>query len=605
MKRFLIVVAVILAVAVVMGGLAVVGLRAVLSTDPVVVRFDEPGILYIDLTGLVVERAHPELLAARFEGAQNELLDIALSLDRARTDDRIAGVYLKIGPPGYGWAKAEEIRARLAAFRGSGKFVYAYSPFTDELGYFVSLEADSIYIMPDAGLGLNGFRAQVPFAREALEKLGIEAQVEAIGSYKSAGDVFRREDMSDEQREVVAGILTERYERFVEAVVASRGVDKERFVRALDQGVYLARDLEALGLVDGQVFEDDLRRRAVARALAVDAETLDREDVSDNFVNVREYARVLPDPPGQSEGTIGLVYAVGTITGGESRQDPVFGRVMGSGSIASMLREVAQDEALDGVVLRIDSPGGSALASEEIWAAVERLKERVPVIVSMGDVAASGGYYIAAGADRIVASPSTFTGSIGVVAILFNSQALYEKLGIRWETLATNPAAEFPTSTRPLTEAERATYQSLVEDAYRSFVRRVAEGREKPVPDIDAVAQGRVWTGSQAFANGLVDELGGLETAIVAAKEAAGIDPDGAVRYHIYPAKQRLVDRLRELVVLQGIGPTHSVGPVSLQPLLAPLVIRQLSKVLTGPAAALLEGPGRLLTVMPFVPQIR
>ncbi|MFN2383825.1 MAG: S49 family peptidase, partial [Gemmatimonadota bacterium] len=311
------------------------------------VDFDAPGILVIELDGLVVERAAPDLFSAEFEGAQHELLDLALALDRAATDDRVAGVYLRVGTPGYGWAKAEELRARLAAFRARGKFVYAFTTWTDELGYYVASAADSIYLLPDGMLDLNGFRAETPFIRPLLEKLGLEPQVEAIGAYKSAADMLRRDNMSDAEREVTGAILGERYGRFLDAATAGRRVDRARFAAALDQGVYLARDLEALQLVDGQRYEADVRRLAVARARGVEPGAMDdADDLDASFVDVRDYAAELPDPPGDVEGTVGLVYAVGAITGGDSGFDPVFGRTLGARSTIEMLENVARDDAL-------------------------------------------------------------------------------------------------------------------------------------------------------------------------------------------------------------------------------------------------------------------
>jgi protease-4 len=601
MRRVIVIALSILAAISIVVVVGVLFLRPLMSTQ-VDADFKRPGILAIELDGLVVERAPPDLFRAEFEGAKVELIDLILALDRAADDERIAGVFLRIGAPGYGWAKAEEMRSRLARFRESGKFVYAFTTATDELGYYVALAADSIYLLPDAGMALNGFRFQAPFVRPMLGKLGLDPQVEAIGAYKTAADMFRRESMSDEHREVAESILAERYDRFVDTVVETRGVDRQRFVDAMDGGVYLARDLSALGLIDGERYEADVRKTALARATgvgSVDAKTR----VEKHFVGLDEYMTTLPGPRGRVAGTIGLVYAVGAITGGESEFDPVFGRTMGAKSTIKMLREVSRDNDLDAVVIRVDSPGGDALASEEIWAAIEDVNERVPIIVSMSDVAGSGGYLISAGADEIVAEPSTITGSIGVFGVLFNAEQTWDKLGIEWETVRTNPGAEFPTTTRSLTEAERQTFRTLIEDVYRSFVQRVANGRELPVPEVDAVAQGRVWTGTQAEQRGLVDRVGGLETALVAAKEAAGIAPDASVRLHIYPAKQRFLDRVRELLLLRGVSRGRTVS--GLEPMAAQWARDELGGALTGVGAVLREGPRRPLAVMPYVPETR
>ncbi|MGH7550161.1 MAG: signal peptide peptidase SppA [Gemmatimonadota bacterium] len=580
-------------------------LRPLLETRPGA-DFDAPAILSIELDGLVVERSPPDLLSAQFEGAKVELVDVALSLERAAHDDRIAGVLLQVGAPGYGWAKAEEMRARLERFRESGKFVYAFVSPTNELGYYVALAADSIFLLPDGLIELNGFRAETPFISGTLDKLGLDPQVEAIGVYKSAADMFRRSNMSDEHREVTTGILDEHYGRFVDAVVESRGVDRADFREAFDQGVYLARELVDLGLVDGELYADEVRRLAIAEGRGVDPEQVQDDELERRIVEVGLYADDLPDRQGRPAGSVGLVYLVGAITGGESRYDPVFGRVMGAETVVEMLRDVAADEGLDAVVLRIDSPGGDAIASEQIWAAIERLAEQLPVVISMGDVAASGGYYIAAAGDWIVASPSTITGSIGVFGVIFNAQETWDKLGVSWDSVKTNPAADFPTMIRPLNETERETFRSVIADIYRSFVERVAEGREMSVAEVDRVAQGRVWTGAQALRQGLVDAVGGLDAALAAAREEAGIAADAPLELRIYPAPEGLVERLRDALALRSLGegaaPRAAAG---VEQAMALAALGKMGDMVTGLAAALREGPMRPLAVLPYVPDIR
>jgi protease-4 len=420
--------------------------------------------------------------------------------------------------------------------------------------------------------------------------------------------MFRRTNMSEPDREATRAILDGIYSRFVEAVVEARGVDRERFVGALERGVYLSRDLRALGLIDDELHESEVRQRAVARALGVEPDDLWSGDVERHVVDVRDYASALSAGPRGAEGTIALVYAVGAITGGESGYDPVFGRTMGAETMKRMLREVAEDGSLDAVVLRIDSPGGDAIASEEIWGAVEALREFVPVVVSMGDVAASGGYYMAAGADRIVASPSTLTGSIGVFGILFDASEVYDKLGIDWDTLKTNAAADFPTSIRPLTEEERETFRQLIEHTYLSFLGRVAAGRGMSELEVDAVAQGRVWSGAAAVEQGLVDQLGGVEEALESAREAAGLEPDAPVQLRVYPRDQTPLDRLRELLYLRELGGSRGGGTwASLTPRqrLALGALGDLAQGMAGFGAALREGSGRAIAAMPWIPSIR
>ena len=563
-----------------------------------------PAILAIDLQGLVVERAPSDFFSAQLEGAQHDLLDLRMAIERAARDDRIAGIHLRVGTPGYGWAKAEELRANLATFRDAGKFVYAFTSVTNELGYYVAVSADSVFLLPHSGFEMNGFRIETPFVQELFEKVGIEPQVEAIGVYKSAADMFRRTNMSEPDREATQAILDGIYGRFVDAVVEGRGVDRERLTRALDRGVYLGRDHQALGLVDGELHESEVLRRAVARARGTQPDSLWPEDVETHVVDIRAYAAERRGPRGAA-GTIGLVYAVGPITGGESGYDPLFGRTMGAETMKRMFREVASDESLDAVVIRVDTPGGDAIASEEIWGAVEALGEVVPVVVSMGDVAASGGYYMSAAADRIVAAPSTLTGSIGVFGILFDASGVYDKLGIDWDTLETNPGASFPTSIRPLSDEERETFRGLIEHTYLSFVGRVAEGRGMSTEDVDAVAQGRVWSGAAAAERGLVDDVGGLGVALAAAKEAAGIDPDAFVELHVYPRPETLLDRLRDALSLQRMGAGRAADPAPARQRAIAAVLGELAEGFAGFGVALRQAPGRAITALPWIPVIR
>ena len=568
------------------------------------VDIDAPAILVLDLQGRVVEQAPPDFFSAEMEGAHHQMHDLRLALERAAHDDRIAGVHLRVGAPGYGWAKAEDLREALAEFRASGKFVYAFTSITDELGYYVALSADSLFLLPNSGVEMNGFRVETPFVQQMFEKVGVEPQVEAIGVYKSAADMFRRTNMSEPDREATRAILDGIYGRFVGAVTEARGVDRERLQASLDEGVYLSRDLKALGLVDGELQDAEVRRRAVARALDAAPEDLSPADVETHLVDIRDYVATLPAGPRNAEGTIGLVYAIGAITSGESGYDPVFGRTIGAETMKRLLAEVAEDGALDAVVLRVDSPGGGAIASEEIWGAVGELQRAVPVVVSMGDVAASGGYYMAAGADAIVASPSTLTGSIGVFGVLFNASDLYDKVGIDWDVLETNPAADFPTSTRPLSEEERAIFRGLIEHTYRTFLGRVAEGRGMSEAEVDAVAQGRVWSGADAADRGLVDRVGGLEAALVAAKEAAGLDPDAPVTLHVYPRRESLFDRMRDAMVLRQLSGARAGAPSARESAVV-YALGDLVRGLSGFAVALRHDPGRAIAALPWVPEIR
>lgn len=601
MRRVWVTLAVLLLIAVGLCGVIVYLVRERLAGT---VEIASPAVLEIDLQGEVVERFPADPFLAGFEGARHELIDLVHGLRAAGRDDRIRGVYLRVGSPGYGWAKAEELRAQLAAFRKTGKFVYAYLTPTDELGYYVALAADRIYLLPDAGLELNGFSVETPFVVRMFEKLGLEPQVENVGVYKSAADMFKRDNMSDEEREVTELILRERYDRFVSAVVEGRRVEREPFTEAFNRGVYLARDLVRLRLIDGELYESQVRALALGRALGKQDEAPGRDEL-EHFVPVEDYVESLAPLDRGGEGTIALVYAVGAITQGEDTADPLFGRTMGAASTVEMLRDVRNDERVDAVVLRVDSPGGDAWASEEIWAEVEELKRQVPVVVSMSDVAGSGGYYIAAGADMIVAAPSTITGSIGVLGVIFNAARTWDRLGITWGSVKTNEAADFPTTIRPLTEEERATFRSVIQDIYRNFVSRVAQGRKRSTGEIETVAQGRIWSGTQAAERGLVDRVGGLDEAIAEAKELAGIPAGANVGLVLYPQEKSFLERLAALAEMGGSAPARLArGSSGFDQLALERLGRELRGSLAAAGVALREGPGRPLAVMPFVPHI-
>ncbi|HEY7529071.1 MAG TPA: signal peptide peptidase SppA [Gemmatimonadota bacterium] len=626
MRRLWLTIALLLVLTIVVAVAALAFLRSRLGAG---VHVADRSVLFVDLEGPVVEKFPADPLLAGLEGARWQLVDLVGGIRAAAEDDRIRGILLRVGPPGYGWAKAEELRGALLDFRGSGKFVEAYLPPTDELGYFVALAADRVWLLPDGGLELNGFRVETPFVQRTFEKIGLEAQVESVGAYKTAADVLRRTNMTDEDREVTGAILRELHGRFVDAVAESRRIDRGSFARALDGGVYLARDLEALGLVDGQMYLSEVRERTLRRADGAageagggpdddgagrEADESRRDDDAERVLRIEDYLTVLPARTAPSAGTVALVYAVGTILQGQDAIDPLFGRTMGAASTVEMLREVGRNEDVDAVVLRVDSPGGDAWASEEIWAELEELNEHVPLVVSMSDVAGSGGYYIAAGADAIVASPSTITGSIGVLGILFNAAGVYDRLGVTWDTLGTGEAADFPTTIRPLTEAERVTFRAIIEDLYRAFVARVAEGRERTVGQIDSVAGGRVWTGAQAVRNGLVDRLGGLDDAVEVAKELAGIDPEARVDLVVYPEGSTLIERLLAMAGAPGSGLARVLGPHAAGPragttgsAVAPTLTgaAELARRLAAVGVALRAGGPRPLAVMPYVPEIR
>ncbi|MFQ5651493.1 MAG: signal peptide peptidase SppA [bacterium] len=502
-------------------------------------------VLKLSLTGLVTEHYPHSAFGKEFEGASLQVHDIRKALEMAKSDKRIRGLYLKLAAPTLGWAKAREIRQILSGFKESGKFVTANMSFFDERSYYIALQADSIFVQPYAFSQLNGFAAEIPFMRRLFNKLGVEPQVENIGKYKSAGDVWKRKSMSPAHREATQAVLQEVLTQFVEAVCEQRGMERELLQEMLSPGIYQSNELVAAGLVDDLKQEPEVLAFLKQELYGMDFDEGRHKQL--HFVDVAEYARLAPEEVGLGGSEkIALIYAIGVILPGTSGHDPLNGRTLGANSIARQLRSAGEDKEIRAIVLRIDSPGGSGQASDEIWSAIESVRQHKPVIVSMSDVAASGGYWIASNCDAIVSQPLTLTGSIGVVSALFDLSGTYDKLGIDWETVKTHAHADFPTSVRPLTQEEWNMFKKFSRDFYHYFVQKVADGRDKSWDDVHKVAQGRVWTGARAFQLGLVDSLGGLEVALGLAKERAGLDPEAKTQWVVYPQPKGFFQSLFE-----------------------------------------------------------
>jgi protease-4 len=382
---------------------------------------------------------------------------------------------------------------------------------------------------------MKGMRAEVSFYADTLKKLGIEAEIERIGKYKSAAEPYSRSSMSDAYREVVNSVLDDTYGRFIATVAASRGKPDGEFRTLLDEGPFISTDALEAGLIDGLKYDDEFKDHV--------KEAADHDEWHE--VTFGDYRQSLQDPASLGgNDQIAVVYAVGEIMSGNSEMDPFFGsQVLGSESFAKTLRKVREDDSVKAVILRVNSPGGDAFASDLMWREVNLLREEKPLVVSMSDMAASGGYYIAMAQAPVVAYPGTFTGSIGVIYGKMNLRGLYDKIGVKKEVLTRGRFAAIDSDYHSLTPAEREKMQYEIEAFYKAFVQKVADSREREWDEIDEVAQGRVWMGSQAYENGLVDELGGFDRAIELAQEAAGLKDD-EFRLTVYPAPQQLLEAL-------------------------------------------------------------
>jgi protease IV len=459
------------------------------------------------------------------------LRDTLAAIAKAKRDSRIKTLVIEPAAPGALWAQLQEVRAALMDFRASGKPLVAYLEAGGAGEYYLASAADRIVLMPAGQLDLSGLATYELFFRGTLDKIGVYPDLLHIGDYKTASNTFTEKDYTAAHKEMSQSLNHDWYEQLVKAIAAGRKRSDAEVRRAIDGGPYLADQAKAAGLVDVLGYEDEIDDTApVLGTHEIDGES---------------YAKVsVPAPLPAAGSRIAVLYAVGTIASGRSAFDTPGGMVLGSETFVQWIRKVRVDPTIRAIVVRIDSPGGSAIASDVIWRELKLAHDVKPVIVSMGDVAASGGYYIALPADAIVAEPGTITGSIGVVTGKFVVKGTLDKLGVGVDSVSDGAFAEMYSPFRPFSNAERARVEAQLQSTYDLFLSRVADGRHSSPAKIDQIAQGRVWTGHQAHDLGLVDELGGLDTAITIAKQRAKLDPSKPVQLVIYPPKRTVFDLL-------------------------------------------------------------
>ncbi len=513
------------------GFLIVAGLLS--SGNDKSVEVDANSVLHISFNYPISERTpNNPLSELSFLGIDGEksigLNDILASIKKAKSDDNIKGIFLDESNVTPSQATSEEIRNALLDFKKSGKFIVAYSEIYTQSFYYLASAADKVYINPKGIFDFHGFSQQITFLKGALDKLGIEAQIIKVGTYKSAVEPYFLTKMSDPNRLQVTSYLGSLYGHFLSEISLSRKVNKDSlFNYANELKVRLPEDALRYKLVDGLKYKDeiqeDLKQRTGAES-EKDLKTVELADYAKNEVQKND------DDDNDKKGSknrIAIVYASGEINGGEGDDNSI-----GSENISKALRKVRLDKKVKAVVLRVNSPGGSSLASDVIWREVMLTKKVKPVIVSMGDYAASGGYYISCAADSIFAEPNTITGSIGIFAILPNMQKLFtDKLGITFDGVKTGKYADLGNISRPLSPEERAILQNQVNHGYDDFTKAVANGRHKTQAYIDRIGQGRVWTGEQAVKIGLVDRLGNISDAIRSAANKAGVKNYKLVAY--------------------------------------------------------------------------
>jgi len=526
-KTVLIITSIVVAlILVVLIGLAVL-VAAVRGSAPSVA---DNSVLSLRVAGTLPDYVPDDPFRKFFGGPDQSLSNLILQFKKAKVDDRIKLIVLDINMSAVGWGKAEEIRDAIADFRSSGKPVYAFLEIGMNKEYYIATACDKIYVAPPGELFITGLAADVMFFRGSLDKLGIYPDMYQIGKYKSAGDMFTQKEMTDAHREYINSLLDDLFNRYVETIAKARGKSADEVRALIDNAPYSAAKAKEAGLIDSVAYRDELEKELKAKLGYKETDPL-------KIVRGSTYSEIEPESLGLDKGEkIAVIYATGDIGSGTSDNSPSGSQSIGSDTLAKALNDARDDKSIKAIVIRVDSPGGSGLASDIIWHAVVSAKEKKPVVISMGDVAASGGYYIAAGASKIVAQPSTITGSIGVVAGKPVMRGFYDWLGISNEYVLRGKNAGMFRETEKFSPDERAKFEEWIKTTYyEDFVPKVAKGRNKDAAYIDSIAQGRVWTGSQGKERGLVDEFGGLDRAVEVAKELANIPKDKGVHRVILP----------------------------------------------------------------------
>ena len=449
----------------------------------------------------------------------NTILQCVDAIDNAAVDDNIEGIYLNPGWGAVSLANIEELRAALLRFKESGKFIVSYNEVYTQRDYYLCSVADKIYMNPEGGIMWQGMASNVMFYKGLLDKLGVQPEVLRHGTFKAAVEPFIMDRMSPENRLQMERLTGSIWGELVGEIAASRGIDSSDLQRYASELMLRTPEIALeKGVVDSLVYMDQM--------ISVLNELTGNDPESDevpNLVTLSEYIGAMkPMSHKVSDNVVAIVYADGEIIDGESVDDKI-----GGATIAAKLARVRQDDDVKAVVLRVNSPGGSALAAEVMWREVELLRQEKPVIVSMGGTAASGGYYLSCPADIVLADKSTITGSIGVFGLLFNAEkGLREKLGITVDVVKTNPSADMGMPFRGLSQGERLYMMDQIEKVYNTFVGHVAAGRNLSVEEVDKIAEGRVWSGVDALRIGLIDGFGGLKDAILLAADRAGVGED-------------------------------------------------------------------------------
>lgn len=519
---------------------AVLGVFVIIGIVASAASADKPdigvkGVLVLDLSSTFKEQSLDNPIAL-FTGGEAidapSLYDVVRMIQHAKSDSAIKGIYIACSNNANGYAASEELRKAIVDFKRSKKFVLAYGETISQKGYYLGSAANKIYCHPQGGLAFDGYSSNMMYLKGLLDKLEIQPQIFYAGKFKSATEPLRATQMSDANRLQTSVWMGDLYAQFLQAIAVTRQLDSAKLRQlAVAGAIQTAHDAVSNQLLDGLKYDDELKAEMNRRLL-------NEANSKINFVHFSDYAKATNFKQ-DGDKKIAVVYAAGDIVGGKGDNESV-----GSDAFRALLQKLRLDEDIKAIVFRVNSPGGSALASDVIWREISLTKKVKPVIVSMGDVAASGGYYIACNADSVFANASTITGSIGVFSIIPNFQSFYKnKLGISFDGVKTAPYADMGGTDRPLNETEKSFVQNSVDSIYYTFKSRVAEGRKKSMDYVDSIAQGRVWTGTRGMGIGLVDRIGTMQDAIDCAVKMAKLS---SYRIKEYPEKKNMIEELLE-----------------------------------------------------------
>jgi protease-4 len=506
------------------------------ATSPSKPNIGSNAVLVLDLNQSFAEQAKNNPINTFFDNPSANipgLYDMVRLIRYAKTDSAIKGIYIKAGDNENGYAASEELRQALTDFKKSKKFIIAYGSIIPERAYYVAMLANKIYCNPAGGVEWNGFAVDMLFLKGLLDKLDIKPEIFYAGKFKSATEPLRATEMTDANRLQTTVWLNDIYNNLLMRTAEARNTDTATLHQLANSGtIQTANDAVKYNLIDGVKYDDEVKAE-ISKRLNKGS----KEDI--NFVPFGKYAKAVNFQKSGSDGKINIIYAQGDIVDGKGEKEEI-----GSDDFVKIIRKARLDDDVDAIVFRVNSPGGSALASEAIWREISLAKEKKPVVVSMGDYAASGGYYISCAADSVFANETTITGSIGVFSVLANLEDFFKnKLGITFDGVKTAPYADLGSISRPLTDQEKRFMQASVDTIYNTFMTRVADGRKKDTAYVDSIAQGRVWMGKRAIGVGLVDRTGTLQDAVDCAARMAKLTN---YRTREYPEQKSWLEELTD-----------------------------------------------------------